>query len=314
MKLRFQNELIILLLITAVGAVYAVSQTAGKVVFLRDSQVVSANENGSDVKVLVQDKTRKGQPSWSPDGSRIAYLAAGDLTANSKVHGKLVVISAGGEHESDIPVLAAEPDGTIVGGLRFVEESGWYSNNSVYAEGSANPYIAEYRIMDAKSGHVLESYFGYGFATCATKSQVAYVAESRAGHSHGAHIEVNGQSLLAVADQARVQNLHWSRHCDRLAFFQGEGAGMKFVVLHGKQVEANLPLQGAAEKATAITLSDDSFLLTGPSTAVLYDTATQSFLSEPKAIERAKKREESRTELIRKLGGRSADWWEQSSQ
>ncbi len=42
-------------------------------------------------------------------------------------------------------------NGTIVGGLRFIEESGWYGNSAVFAAGSANPHISEYRVLDVKS-------------------------------------------------------------------------------------------------------------------------------------------------------------------
>jgi hypothetical protein len=68
----------------ALGAwavVSAFSQPAGKVVFLLENEVVTAKDDGSDVKALTKDKAKKSQPSWSPDGSRISYLTAGNPTS-----------------------------------------------------------------------------------------------------------------------------------------------------------------------------------------------------------------------------------------
>lgn len=282
-------------------------------VFLLENEVVSAKEDGSEINVLTKDKVKKSQPLWSPDGARISYLIAGDLTSKPKTHANIAIISAAGERQLTVPVLATEENGTIVGGLRFVEESGWFSNNAVFASGSANPHISEYRVLDVKSAKVLESYFGTGFATCAAKEEVAYVTESSGGRTPGVSIEVNSKSVFTSGDVS-IRSLRWSRKCDRLAFFEGEGAGTRFLVLHGSQVEANLPLQGVVAEGAVITAFGSSFLLTGESSTGLYDVATRSLLTESPAIEQAKKQNARRAELLRKLGGQSADWWEQDPQ
>lgn len=317
MKLAIQKEVAVLLLLGAFGIAIAVvsslSQPAGKVVFLVENEVVSAKEDGSDVKALTKDKVKKGQPSWSPDGARISYLIAGNLTSSPKTHANIVIISAEGEQQRTVPVLATEQDGTMVGGLRFVEESGWYGNNAVFAAGSANPHISEYRVLDLKSAKVLESYFGTGFATCAAKEQVAYVSESSGGRTPGVSIEVNGKPIFTAGDVS-IRSLRWSRKCDRLAFFEGEGANMRFLVLHGAQVEVNLPWQGIGAEGAVISPSGSSFLLTSESSVAMYDVATRSLLTESPAIEQTKKQNTSRAELLRKLGGQSADWWEQDPQ
>jgi hypothetical protein len=81
-------------------------------------------------------------------------------TAWRKSRERWIVPAEGGEAIT-VPVLKADADGAFVDGMRFVEESGWYSNSEIFATGSANPHVAEYRIIDVVSKKVITSYFGF---------------------------------------------------------------------------------------------------------------------------------------------------------
>jgi hypothetical protein len=307
---RIPNEIVALALWAATWlAPLPVAQPNGKVVFLRDDEVISARDDGSNLKVLTSSKVKKNPPSWSPDGDRIVYsVASNSSSPKPKIHANLIVISSDGVLQNTIPVFSVEPDGTIVDGLRFVEESGWYGNNALFATGSANPNVAEYRILEAQSGKVLESYFGSGFATCANKAQVAYAIESPGVRPRLVKLEVNGKPVYSSGET--IKELHWSRKCDRLAFLEGEETAAKFIVLHALQPEASLPLPATSKEAVSISAAQDSFLLTAGTSTAVYDTTTRSLQSDPATVEKAAEHNANRSELLRKMGGKSADWWE----
>src|SRR5262245_61607367 len=96
-----------------------------KIVFLKGNDLITANGDGSKVTPLVKDGIPKEEPHWSPDGERIVYRVAGSRLKDPMTHGTLVTITSSGGLEGRIPVLATESDGTVVGGMRFIESSGW---------------------------------------------------------------------------------------------------------------------------------------------------------------------------------------------
>src|SRR5437867_5996209 len=100
---------------------WILTPSEARVVFLRGNDLLTAKADGSDVRVLVKDVLRKADPRWSPDREKIVYRVDGEKIRNPETHAKLIVITANGSPLRSIPLLATETDGTIVGGMRFVE-------------------------------------------------------------------------------------------------------------------------------------------------------------------------------------------------
>lgn len=293
-----------------VTAVAALSAPSGKVAFLKGNELMVAGDDGSGARALTSDKVPKQGLRWSPGGSQIAYRIAGSQMVNPKTHASIVVVPAQGGNATTVPVLSMEADGTIVGGMRFVEESGWYSDTAVFASGSANPHVAEYRIMDVASRTVTDSYFGFDFATCAAMAKVAYGVEERGGPTAGTvHIEVNGKQIYATRDEGGLRGLRWSDTCDRLAFLEGEGNHIKFVVLKDSKVEAKIDLRGVTGEQS-ITTFQNQFLLPAHAGGSAYDSATRSVKPAPAVMETFRKRSGARDAVLERLGGKSAVWWE----
>ena len=309
MILRLTNTGIVLLLLLSVTIVCECQKAPeDRVVLVRGDELLIAKADGSHVKVLVKDGARKEEPRWSPDKGRIVYRVDADGNPTT-THARLLVISANGTPEKDVPVWAIEPDGTVVGGLRFVEESGWHSNTSVYASGSVNPNLAEYRIIDVQTGRVTTSYFGTSFATCPAKAQVAYVTETRnASGQVKTQVEINGNPVYASSNDQNlpIQSLQWSADCDRLAFTDSNDRAA-FVVLRGGTVEASISLPQTPESLT-ITKIDDSFLLQSSAGAAFYDGSTRSLRSAPALVEKANEIRLEHERVLKKLGSSQADW------
>lgn len=313
-RIRLNLLLTVSLPLVLVGAVPASFSPLGRVVFLKGNEVATAKDDGSDVKVLTSDNVPKKQPQWSPDGRKIAYLTPGAKASDPKTHANIAIIDSTGAPQALVPVLSTEADGTFVEGMRFVEEFGWYGNRSVFASGSLNPHLAEYRILDIGPSKIIEGYFGYSFATCADQARVAYVAESQGIGSRGIHVELQGTPVYSPPVDAALRGLRWSADCARLGFLQLEKTSTRFVVLHyagpsSLQIEASLALQENQATLTITPLAD-SFLLARGTVSFRYDSANRSLQPAPSVAEEVRKQQLSRGEVIHRLGGDSPDWWE----
>ena len=237
------------------------------------------------------------------------YRVEGDKTRNPNTHARLIVITTEGSSLKNIPVLATENDGTIVGGMRFVEESGWLSDNALYALGSANPRIAEYRILDATTGREVGGYLGTGFVTCAPKGQVAYVTTERA-ESGGDQIAVNGNVVYTSSSRRDppIDHLQWSNDCNRLAFTEGGGTGGSLIVIRGRTIEAKLPLRADQLVSLTIIPDEQSFLLQGTGEALYYDPISRTLRTNPAFANKVIQLRTERERVLKKLDGESADW------
>lgn len=306
---QMRNQVILLAILIA-AAVAVAPASSGKVAFVVKNEIFVANEDGSGAKALTSDKIPKQGLAWAPGGDRIAYRIAGSHAANPKTHGNIIVVSPENSAPTTVPVLMTEADGSIVDGMRFIEDSGWYSDTAVFASGSANPHVAEYRIIDLASRTVKTSYFGFDFATCSRKEKVAYGVEEQGDpKSSKFHIEVNGNQIYSTSDEGGIRSLHWSESCDRLAFLEGEGTHIKLVVLNNAKIEAKIDLRGATGKQS-IKVFQNQFLLPEHLGGAAYDPTSRLIKPALPLVEQIKKQKAARESLMERLGGQSAVWWE----
>jgi hypothetical protein len=306
---QMRNQVILLAMLIAT-AVAVAPASSGKVAFILNNEIFAANEEGSGAKALTADKIPKQGLAWAPGGDRIAYRIAGSHTKNPKTHGNIVVVSPENSATSIAPVLMTEADGSIVDGMRFIEDSGWYSEAAVFASGSANPHVSEYRIIDLASRSVKTSYFGFDFATCSRKAKVAYGVEEQGDpKSSKFHIEVNGNAIYSTSDEGGIRSLHWSESCDRLAFLEGEGTHIKLVVLNNTKIEAKIDLRGAAGEQS-IKVFQNQFFLPEYLGGASYDPTSHLVKPALPLVEQIKKQKAARESVMERLGGHSAVWWE----
>jgi hypothetical protein len=310
MEMRWMRKQIIFLSAMVITAVAVALAPQGKVAFVKDNELFVANDDGSGAQTLTKDKIPKQGLRWSPDGNRIAYRIAGSQASHPKTHNHIVIVPVAGGEAVTVPVFATEADGTFVEGMRFVEESGWHSNVEVFAAGSANPHVAEYRIINVASKRVTTSYFGFDFATCSSKAKVGYGVEDRSDpRAIVFHVEVNEIKLYSSNDEGGIHGFRWSEGCDRLAFFEGEGNHLKFVVLHDSSVEAKIDLPGVTGEQSIKNFQGRLFLSDYLGGSV-YDPGTRSIKQVQCVVDEFNKRSVMRESVLGRLGGQSADWWE----
>jgi hypothetical protein len=283
-----------------------------KVVFLNEDEVISVNGDGSQQKTLTQGGVPKERPVWSPDGTKIAYvtaLSAENVFRPPKALAQIHVIDADGNPIKTIPVPAEMPDGTPIVGMRFVENSGWYSESAVFVSGSENPHYTEYRIFDVASAKLVQVYAGYGFATCAGEGEVAFVADPDEANPEKLHVQVNGKDLIEVSADRDPNDLQWSLDCDRLAYIEG-GNAAHMVVLRKNVVEARVPV-GTGFEGASIAPAAVGFLLKAGGRTKFYDAAKKVFMIGLRDSQGMPVRDpqESADELVRRLGGTSGNVW-----
>ena len=259
-RLNFQFAFRAALLIV-LGATACAQSQAGKLVFLRGNDVVTANADGTGLRVLVHDDVPKSNPVWSPDGSKISYKVENQQgSSNLKSLGKIVIVNVSDGAKRGLPVKTEEPDGTLVEGMRFIEESGWYGDSAVFATGSANPHVAEYRIINTNSGQATGGYLGYGFTTCPVMAQVAFISDEQS--AKGGHaLQINGKSAFTVPANADVREMHWSAQCERLGFFLEENTGTSLIVLSGGAMESRVLLPNKDWSNTSIIPAGNTFVI-----------------------------------------------------
>jgi dipeptidyl aminopeptidase/acylaminoacyl peptidase len=128
--------------------------TVPKVVFVKGTEIYSASLDGSNITQLTKDGLRKDLPKWSPEGSRIAYMAA-----SSNPFGEFTLITSTGKRLARFPLLSEGERG-----MRWIEGLDWLDGNHVVFWGSANPWNCTEVAVDVMKG---DGVFGH-LGTCRT--------------------------------------------------------------------------------------------------------------------------------------------------
>lgn len=276
-----------------------------KVVFVKGTALVTANADGSNVQALVDDGVSKSNPHWSPAGDRIVYWTHGASADDPASPMNLVVITASGQAVNTIPLLQTESEPWVL--FRGVDV-GWYGHDAVFAKGMVNTVVSDYRVMDVRSGKELHKYSGTNFGTCEPQAKVGWENLSLSGYS----VAVNGSPVYTIPSASTVNfGMTWSGDCSRMAFIESttDGSNVNFtlVVISGKSVEAKIPKPA---KLFSLVPVGSSFMIGGSAEgALLYNTTTQTLRPAPDVLQQIQRRVAAEEQLMKTLGGQSADWY-----
>ena len=128
----------------------------------------------------------------------------------------------------------------------------------------------------------------------------------------GYSVAVNESPVYTIPSGSTVNfGITWSADCSRMAFIEStaDGSHVNFalVVVSGNSVKAKIP-----EPAKMFSLVPfGSSLMVGGSAegALLYDTTTQTLHPAPHALQQIQRRVAAEEQLMKALGGQSADWY-----
>ena len=286
---------------------------ASRVVFVRGSEVYTADGEGSNLRQLTSDGKPKRIPKWNVDGNQIAYLTPGEMTSNPKSLAKVEIITAEGKHLATVPILVTMPDGTEVAGMRAVESIGWSDAEHVFAEGSFNPYAGEFRTIDITTGK-MGGFSEGGYATCPSKGRVAFWAPTFPPDK-SMRLQVNAEDTnrFVFSNWNRLPTIHipllWTQACQNVAFVdpQPPAALVLIGAEHGKR---RVPLPNWGFEAAQLALINLSLLMRGTSKALVYDLQNGNLTEAPQPFLKdldSQRRERER--VVRELKGETPDWW-----
>jgi hypothetical protein len=239
------------------------------------------------------------------------------MTANPKSRAKIEVITADGKHVGTAPVLVTEADGTEVGGMRWVESIGWFDAQRVFADGSINPHVGEFRTIDIGTGKM--GGFGEGgYSACPSKGQVAFWAPTFPPDKR-MRLEVNRADTdrFTFPDWDKLPDIHvpllWNPDCRNVAFVDPRPPAA-LVLIGADRGQRRVPLPDWPFEVAQLTLVHGNLLMRGASKALIYDfrqgtvaEAAQALLSQLDAQRAA------REHLVRELEGSSPDWYSDPS-
>lgn len=300
---------------SAVAPVHALALAggAGRVVFVRDSEIYTASENGSNLRQLTSDGKPKQMPKWSPDGTEIAYLTSGDMSANPKSRAKIEIITVDGKHVGTAPILVTMADGTEVGGMRWVDSIGWFDAQHVFAEGSINPHSGEFRTINIRSGQ-MGGYGGFGFSRCPQKGQIAFWAPTFPPDKR-MRVEVNGQDTdrLVFPDWDKLPDIHipllWTPGCQNVAVVDPRQPAA-LVLIGANHGARGVPLPDWPCEVAQLALFNGNLLMRGAGKALVYDFRHNTVAEAPQALlKRLDAERAARERVVRELKGESPDWW-----
>jgi hypothetical protein len=307
-------KFVIALVLAAYFEVIALASSASRVAFVRNNEIYTANEDGSGLRQLTTGGTWKKAPKWSPDGTEIAYLTAGDMSADPKSHAKIEIISAEGQHVATVPVLASMADGTEVGGMRWVDSIGWFDARHVFAEGEClNPHVGEFRTIEIETGKM--GGFGEGgYEACPSKGWVAFWAPTFPPDKR-MRLEVNREDTdrFLFPDWDKLPDIHvpllWTPGCRDVALVDPRPPAA-LILVGADRGKRRVPLPDWPFEVARLSLVNGNLLMRGATKALLYNFRTHAVTEAPKAMLKQIDAEcTAREQLVRKLKGESPDWW-----
>jgi hypothetical protein len=113
-----------------------------------------------------------------------------------------------------IPVKIRHEDGMPTGAMRGVENLIWRDNDTICAEGTANPWVGELRCFAVTASSPSAYYAGVKFSVCAKSSLVAHYS-FRFEESRPVELQVGGKTVatLPAVPFHHVVNPVWSDDC-----------------------------------------------------------------------------------------------------
>jgi hypothetical protein len=305
------KAVVVLAIAVTCAEALALAGGASRVVFVRNNQIYTASEDGSQLRQLTTDAKTKQYPKWSPDGTRIAYLTEGDMSKDPKSRAKIEVISVSGEHLGTAPVLVTDADGTLVGGMRWIDAIGWYDSQHVFVKGSASPYSGEFRTIDVRSGK-MGGYIVGGFAVCASKGLIAYWAPVFPP-SKAKRLEINERDAGFEFPDYNVLPtifvpLAWTPDCEHLAFLDLRPPATLVLVQENKVVrKVNLPSEDF--RLDGLTPDKQGLVLAGSKKTLIYSWQKNTLSEAPQILlKEIELRRAERERVVKELGGESPDW------
>ena len=180
-----------------------------RVVSIRNNEICLgdiADAKYESDKCLTSDGTEKYLPSWSKDGTQIAFIKQ---VSEFKALAELVVLHADGRLVASIPIHPVEKDKVIVG-MRFVEAIEWLSSTQVVVSGSVNPSTAEYVVFNVPDRSIARQFFddGGGAAFSKDGKHVAYITGSpHFGDPKGQKptLNIDGKEVYSFAPELKMR-------------------------------------------------------------------------------------------------------------
>ena len=307
---------VVIALILAAACSQAPASWAGdsRVVFVRDNQIYTASEDGSNLRQLTSDRSPKQMPKWSPDGTEIAFLTDGDMHADPKSLAKIEVITVDGKHVGTAPVLVTMPDGTEVLGMGGVESIGWFDAQHVFAEGGVNPYVEEFRTMDIRTGEMGGVMEGGAYAICPSKGRIAFWAPIFPPDV-ALQLQVNAEETnrFTFPDSNKLPDIDipllWTPGCDNVAFVDPRPPAA-LVLIGADRGERKAPLPGWGAEMAGLTPVNGGLLLKGAHQALVYDFHQNTAAEAPQTLlDQLDTERAAHERVVRELKAESADWW-----
>lgn len=296
---------ILFLLVT--GCTAALAQT--KAVFLKDGQLYKAEYPRYDATRLTDDPGVKRSPRWSPNGNRILFL---DPETTKDSIGTLVIMSSAGSIMGRYPVATVLPNGTPISGMGGIDNIGWLDQTHIYAVGSVNPYIAEFRAIDLKT-RALTGLGGSGFAACTSAGTVAFwSAVYPPKKSMELHTSTTKATLFEFRDTDKLPTLNiplaWDDECDAVGFVDPTPP-LHLVVIGTDQRRTIVPLPEKVKEIPALFGTENGFIV-GSNGKLKFNRANGALGNTPDSVVQEIVRDRVlRDQTEAKHGGSEWDWW-----